>query len=61
MEETTYLIEMNYNGYDISVKGVYNGSSFKIQTVEPMVEGGEMVIGSYKDLEQHILAKKFKK
>lgn len=61
MEATTYIIETDYNNCQLVVKGVYNGSSFKIETIEPLYEGQSIVIPLFKDLENHILKTKFNK
>jgi hypothetical protein len=61
MEATTYIIEINYNGNDLKVKGTFDGKSFKAETIEPMHEGGQIVIPSFADMEEYILRKKFKK
>ena len=61
MESTEYLIEINYNGNDLKVKGTFDGKSFKAETIEPMHEGGQIVIPSFADMEEYILRKKFKK
>jgi hypothetical protein len=61
MEITEYLIEINYNGNDLKVKGTFDGKSFKAETIEPMHEGGQIAIPSFADMEEYILRKKFKK
>jgi hypothetical protein len=59
MEATHYTIETNYNGSEIKVSGTYNGEVFKAETIEPLHEGGQIVIPSFADLETHILKNKF--
>lgn len=60
MEATTYIIEINFNGSELKVKGTFDGKSFKAETIEPMHEGGQIVIPSFADMEAHILKTKFK-
>lgn len=61
METTTYTIETKFNNSELKVKGVYDGAIFKAETIEPLYEGGSIVIPSFKDLEAHIMETKFKK
>lgn len=61
METTSYLIEINFNGHDLAVKGTFDGTNFKSETIEPMHEGGQIVIPSFKELDEYITTKKFKK
>lgn len=61
MEATTYLMELKFNNNELKVKGVYNGETFKVETVEPLYENGQMTISSFEDLSKYILATKFKK
>lgn len=61
METTTYLMELKFNGNELKVKGVYNGENFKVETVEPLYENGQMIITCFEDLSKHILSTKFKK
>lgn len=61
MEATSYLIEIKYNGAELKVKGSFDGTTFKSETIEPMHEGGTIVITSFKELDEYITAKKFKK
>ena len=59
METTDYTIETNYNGNELKVTGTYNGETFKAETIEPLHEGGQIIIPSFADLEKHILKNKF--
>ena len=59
METTDYTIETNYNGNELKVTGTYDGETFKAETIEPLHEGGQIIIPSFADLEKHILKNKF--
>ena len=59
METTDYTIETLYNGSELKVSGTYNGETFKAETIEPLHEGGQIIITSFKELENHILKTKF--
>ena len=59
METTDYTIETNYNGNELKVTGTYNGETFKAETIEPLHEGGQIIIPSFKELENHIFKTKF--
>ena len=60
METTDYTIETKYNGSELKVTGTYNGETFKAETIEPLHEGGQIIIPSFKELEFHIIKTKFK-
>ena len=61
MDSTPYTIELKYNSYELKVIGTYDGSTFKTENVEPLYEGGVIVIPSFEDLNEYIVNKKFKK
>ena len=59
METTDYTIETNYNGNELKVKGTYDGKTFTAETIEPLHEGEQIIIPSFKELENHIFKTKF--
>ena len=59
METTDYTIETNYNGSELKVSGTYNGETFKAETIQPLHEGGQITIPSFKELENYILKTTF--
>lgn len=61
MEATTYTIELKYNSHELKVTGIYDGITFETKAVEPLYEGGAIVIPSFEDLNEYIVNKKFKK
>ena len=61
MEATTYTIELKYNSHELKVTGIYDGTTFKTTTVEPLHKEGAIVIPSFEDLNEYIVNKKFKK
>lgn len=61
MENTKYIIEINFKGNDLAVTGTFDGTNFKSTTIEPLHEGGQIIIPSFQELDQYITDKKFKK
>lgn len=61
MEPTTYLIETDYHGRKLAVKGDYDGTKFTSTKIEPLNEEGSVALISIPDIEKHILKTKFNK
>lgn len=61
MEPSTYLIETEYLGRKLAVKGDYDRTKFTATKIEPLNEEGSVSLISIPDIEAHILKTKFAK